>query len=57
MEDRGDAIAERLSVAVDECDIDRKINAGAGHHLPFKGVAVQIDDPRQHQKITGIQPK
>src|SRR6516162_6941297 len=50
MEHSGHAVGDRLAVAVDERDIDRKVDARARHHLPFERVAVQIDDTRQNQK-------
>jgi hypothetical protein len=34
--------------------IDRKIDAGARHHLPLEGIAMQIDNARQHQQAAGI---
>jgi hypothetical protein len=51
VKDRGDAVADRLTVAVGERHIDRKTDAGAGHHLPLERVAMQIDDARQHHEI------
>ena len=55
MEDGGDAVADRLPVAVDERHIDGKINARAGHHLTFESIAMQIDDARQHQQSARIE--
>ena len=54
MIDGGDAVADRLPVAVDERDIDGKIDAGARHHLSFERVAMQIDDARQHHETARI---
>ena len=51
---RGDAVGDRLPVAVDQRHIDGKIDAGARHHLPLERVAVQIDDARQHLQAAGI---
>ena len=52
--DGRDAVADRLPVAVDQRHIDRKIDAGARHHLPLEGIAMQIDNARQHQQAAGI---
>jgi hypothetical protein len=52
--DGRDAVADRLTVAVDERDIDGEINTGARHHLPLERIAVQIDDTRQHDEATCI---
>jgi hypothetical protein len=57
MEDRGYAIADSLPVAIDKRNIDWKIYPRARHHLSFKGVAVDIDNPRQNQKIARIERK
>jgi hypothetical protein len=54
---RGDAVGDRLPVAVDERDVDRKIHARAGHHLPLECVAMQVDDSRQHQQPTRVDRK
>ena len=54
VKDRGDAVADRLPVAVDQRHIDREIDAGARHHLPLECIAMQIDDARQHQQAAGI---
>ena len=48
MKDRGDAVCDRLPVAVDQRHIDGKIDAGTGHHLPLEGVAMQVDNTWQH---------
>jgi hypothetical protein len=52
--DSGDAVADRLPVAVGQRHIDGKVDAGARHHLPLEGVAMEVDDTRQHQQATGI---
>ncbi len=52
--DGGDAVADRLPVAVDQRNVDRKVDAGARHHLPLEGVAMEVDDAGQHQQATGI---
>ena len=52
--DGGDAVADRLPVAVDKRHVDGKIDAGARHHLPLEGVAMEVDDTRQHQQAVGI---
>jgi len=54
VEHRGDAVSDRLPVAVDQGDVDREIDARPRHHLPLKGVAMQIDDARKDQKPAGI---
>src|SRR5690349_1085176 len=54
MKHRGDAVADRLAVAVDERDVDREIHAGARHHLPLEGVAMDVDDARQHQQAARV---
>ena len=54
MIDGRDPVADRLPVAVDQRHIDRKIDAGARHHLPLEGVAMQIDNARQNQQAAGI---
>ncbi len=40
MIDGGDAVADRLPVAVGQRHIDGKIDAGARHHLPLECVAM-----------------
>jgi hypothetical protein len=50
VEHRGDAVGDRLPVAVDQRDVDREIDARPRHHLPLERIAMQIDDARQHQK-------
>src|ERR1700682_6848834 len=57
MKGRSDAISDGLPVTVDQRYIDGKIDTGAGDHLSLEGVAMQIDDPRQHQQIAGIETK
>src|ERR1700688_553041 len=57
MIDGGDAVADRLSVAVDQRHIDGKIDAGARHHLPLERITMQIDDARKDQKAAGIEAK
>lgn len=54
MKDRRDAVSDRLPVAIGQCHVDRKIDAGAGHHLPLERIAVQIDDTRQHFQAARI---
>lgn len=51
---RGDAVADRLAVAVGERNVDREVDAGARYHLPLEGIAVQIDDAGQDQQIACI---
>jgi hypothetical protein len=48
MKDGGDAVCDRLPVAVDQRHVDGKVDARAGHHLPLEGVAMQVDNARQH---------
>ncbi len=55
MIDGGDAVGDRLPVAVEQRHIDRKIDAGARHHLPLERIAMQVDDARQHQETAGIE--
>jgi hypothetical protein len=54
VKDCRDAVADRLPVTVGQRHVDREIDAGARHHLPFEGVAVKVDDPGQHQQAIGI---
>src|SRR5882672_3806439 len=54
MKNRGDAISDRLSVAVDQGHVDGKIDPGTRHHLPLERIAMQIDDSRQYQQVAGI---
>ena len=51
---RGDAVGNRLAVAVDQRHVDGKIDTGSRHHLPLESVAMQVDDARQHQQATRI---
>ncbi len=51
---RGDAVADRLAIAVGQCHVDRKVDAGAGHHLPLEGIAMKIDDAGQHQQVARV---
>ena len=46
---RRDTVADGLPVAFCQRDIHREIDTGTGHQLPLEGIAVQIDDARQHQ--------
>ena len=55
MEDRGDAVRDRLPVAVDQRDVDREIDLGPRHHLPFERVAMQVDDAGQYQQVARIE--
>ncbi|MGY3425051.1 hypothetical protein ACVWZW_005526 [Bradyrhizobium sp. F1.13.4] len=57
MKHRGDAVADRLAVAVGERHVDRKVDPGARHHLPLEGIAMQIDDARQDQQIARVDRK
>lgn len=54
VKNRGDAVADRLAVAVGERDVDREIDPGARHHLSLEGIAMQIDDARQDQQIARL---
>jgi len=54
VEHGGDAVCDRLTVAVDQGDIDRKVDASARHHLALERIAMEVDDTRQHEKIAGI---
>ena len=54
MVDGRNPVADRLPVAVNKRHIDRKIDAGARHHLPLEGVAMQVDNARQNQQAAGI---
>jgi len=55
MENGGDAVTDRLAVAIKKGDVDGKIDTGSRHHLPLERVAVQIDDTRQHQEAPRIE--
>ena len=44
-----------MTVAVNQCHIDRKIDAGTGHHLAFKSVAVNIDDTGQSDQAIAVE--
>ena len=57
MKDGRDAVTDRLPIAVEQRHIDGKIDAGAGHHLTFERIAMQIDDAWQHQQAAGIDAK
>jgi hypothetical protein len=50
----GDAVADRLPVAVGQRHIGGKIDAGARHHLPLEGIAMQVDDPGKHLQAAGV---
>jgi hypothetical protein len=54
MKDRGDAVGDRLPVAVDQRHIGREVDAGTGHHLPLERVAMQVDNARQHQEVAAV---
>src|SRR5215831_6142059 len=45
---RGDPVADGLTVAFRKRDINRKRNARTGHQLPFKSVCVNVDNAWQH---------
>ena len=47
VKDRGDAIGDRLAVAVHQRDVDGKADAGPRHQLPLEGIAMNIDDAGQ----------
>jgi hypothetical protein len=49
MIDGRDAVGDRLPVAVDQRDVDRKVDSGARHHLPLERIAMQIDNAGQYQ--------
>src|SRR3954452_4848263 len=54
MKYRGDAVADRLAIAVGERHVDPKVDPGARHHLSLEGIAMQIDDSRQHQQVARV---
>jgi hypothetical protein len=54
---RGDAVADRLAIAVGERHIDREVDTGTRHHLPLEGIAMQIDDAGQHQQVARVDRK
>ena len=54
MEHRGDAVRHHLPVGIDECHVDREIDAGPRHHLPLETVAMDVDDAGQNQQAGGV---
>src|SRR6516225_5014396 len=54
MKDRGDPVRYGLAVAVDESNVQRNIYAGPRHHLPFEGIAVNVDNARQDDQAVSI---
>jgi len=54
MEDGGDAVGERLSIAFKQCHVEGKSDSRPRHHLPLERVAVHVDDPGEDQKARGI---
>ncbi len=57
VKNRGDSVADSLPIAVDQCYIDGKIDAGTGHDLALERIAMQIDDARQPQEPACIEAK
>src|SRR6476646_5957541 len=57
MKHGGDAVADRLPVAVGKRDVDREIDPGARHDLPFERIAMEVDDARQYPKAARIDIK
>src|SRR5262245_7140628 len=55
MEHGGDAVSDRLSVAVYKGNVERDINARARHDLPLTSVAMNVDNARQQQEPSGVQ--
>src|SRR5262249_54902086 len=43
-----------LTIAVQEGDVGQHIDAGPGHHLPFKSIAVNVDDAGQDHEAAGV---
>lgn len=55
MERSSDAVGDRLAVAIDQRDVDRKVHLWPRHHLPLEGIAMDIDDARQHHEVACVQ--
>src|SRR5262249_50223929 len=55
MEHGGDAVGDRLPVAVDERDVERDVDPRARHDLPLKGVAVNIYNARKQQETSAVE--
>src|SRR5260370_39997209 len=54
MENRRDAIGQRLPVAVEKRNVHGEVDAGPRHHLPLEGIAMDIDDAGQHDEAVGV---
>jgi hypothetical protein len=54
MEHRGDAVGERLPVAVEERDVHGEVDARPRHHLPLECVAMDVHDAGQHHEAVGL---
>ena len=42
----GDAVGQQLRLGIGQRDVGRKIHTGPRLQLPFKGIAVDVDDAR-----------
>ncbi len=55
VEGGGDAVGEQLPLGLGKRQADREVDAGPRLHLPLEGIAVDVDDPRQHQQAAGVE--
>ena len=55
MERGGDAVGEQLRLGITDRDLGGELDPGPRLHLPLERVAVQVDDPRQHEQAARVQ--
>jgi hypothetical protein len=51
----GDAVRDRLPVAIDEADVERHVDARARHDLSLEGIAVDVDDAGEQHEAAGVE--
>jgi hypothetical protein len=49
-----DAVGQHLPVGIDERDVEVEADARPRHHLPLEGIAMNVDDARQHDEAVSI---
>src|SRR5208337_2023336 len=54
VEDRGDAVRDRLAVAFHQRNVQGHMHAGTRHDLALEGIAVNIDDAGKDDEAASI---
>ena len=51
-----DAVSNKLAIRLHERHVGIEGDAGPRHQLSLKGIAVDVDQPRQNQQAAGVDP-